>query len=172
MRSSSASCAPFRVALLASLTAALVSCAGAAGPAPPAPVAPGPPDGPEQACLELAGAMRPRSPNEPDTIVARHILVKYAGSKRAEDSVTRSRGAACLRALEARDKARAGTSFEDLVKEYSDEAGAASRGGTVGSIERTDVVPPFANAAFELDVQQVSDVVETDFGFHVILRTE
>lgn len=172
MRSTSASCAPFRVALLASLTAALVSCAGAAGPAPPAPVAPGPADGPEQACLELAGAMRPRSPSEPDTIVARHILVKYVGSKSAGDSVTRSRGAACLRALEARDKARAGTSFVDLVKEYSEEPGAAGRSGTVGTIERADVVPPFANAAFELDVQQVSDVVETDFGFHVIMRTE
>jgi NIMA-interacting peptidyl-prolyl cis-trans isomerase 1 len=39
-------------------------------------------------------------------------------------------------------------------------------------VERREVAPPFADAAFELSVQQMSDVVETDRGFHLILRTE
>jgi NIMA-interacting peptidyl-prolyl cis-trans isomerase 1 len=59
-----------------------------------------------------------------------------------------------------------------MVREYSEEPGAASREGSVGAVERGDLVPPFADAAFELDIQQLSDVVETEFGFHVILRTE
>ena len=102
----------------------------------------------------------------------KHVLVEYAGAKRAAPSITRSREEACLRAMEARDKLRNGADFADVVKEYSDEPGAATRGGSIGTIERGDVAPPFADAAFELDVNQLSDVVETDFGFHVIFRTE
>jgi parvulin-like peptidyl-prolyl isomerase len=86
--------------------------------------------------------------------------------------VTRTRGAACLRAIEARDKIRGGADFVEVVKEYSEEPGAASRGGSVAGIERSMVVEPFADAAFELDISQMSDVVETAYGFHVILRTE
>jgi parvulin-like peptidyl-prolyl isomerase len=42
----------------------------------------------------------------------------------------------------------------------------------LGSIERAQAAPSFANAAFELHVGDVSYVVETEFGFHVIMRTE
>ena len=102
----------------------------------------------------------------------RHVLVRFAGAKNADATITRTREQACLRAVEVRDKARGGAVFEDLVKEYSEEPGAASRGGSTGAIERKDVVPPFADAAFELEAQQLGDVVETDYGFHVIYRTE
>ncbi|AKT39125.1 uncharacterized protein CMC5_032720 [Chondromyces crocatus] len=74
--------------------------------------------------------------------------------------------------LEARGKLQEGADFDALVSDYSDEAGAASRAGSLGSIERGDVLPPFADAAFELEANQVSDVVETKYGFHLILRTE
>ena len=54
----------------------------------------------------------------------------------------------------------------------SDEAGAATREGTLGSVKRSDLAPPFADAAFELKRGEASPVVETDFGYHIILRTE
>jgi parvulin-like peptidyl-prolyl isomerase len=109
---------------------------------------------------------------EPPKITVKHVLVKYKGSKRADDKIARSRGEACLRAIEARDKVRNGDDWDAVVKDYSDEAGAATRGGSIGAVERKDVAKPFADAAFELKPNQMSDVVETEFGFHVILRTE
>lgn len=123
-------------------------------------------------CIETAGAKRTRRPDEPEKIVAKHVLVKYAGAKRALAAVTRTRGEACLRAEEVRTKLKGGMSFEDVVRSYSEEAGAASREGSLGEIRRSDVVPAFADAAFELAPGEVSHVVETPFGFHVILRTE
>jgi len=58
------------------------------------------------------------------------------------------------------------------VASYSDETDPTHHGGTIGDIGRSDVLPPFADAAFELKVGEVSEVVETPFGFHVILRVE
>jgi hypothetical protein len=138
----------------------------AAGPAEKAP------EGPEAECLALASAKRERKPNEPAKISVKHVLIKYAGADKAGEGITRTRGAACLRAIEARDKIRAGAEFAEIVKEYSEEPGAASREGSVAAIERSMLVESFADAAFELDIGQLSDVVETSFGFHVILRTE
>lgn len=127
---------------------------------------------PAQKCLAIAGAQRERKPNEPAKVGVRHVLVKYQGAKNAPETITRTREEACLRAMEARDKMLAGADFDDVVKTYSDEAGAADRRGVVGVLERREMAPPFADAAMELTVGQMSDVVETEFGFHLILRNE
>ncbi|WP_437737643.1 peptidylprolyl isomerase [Sorangium sp. So ce1335] len=123
------------------------------------------------ACLAAATAKREARADEPQRVGVKHILVRHAGAERA-DGATRTREQACLRAMEARDKIRGGADFDEVVAAYSEEAGAASRGGSLGTIERADVLPPFADAAFELDLHQLSDVVETRYGFHVIFRTE
>jgi peptidyl-prolyl cis-trans isomerase NIMA-interacting 1 len=155
------------------LILAVAACGGAEPPKPSGELVPlKAPQSAAAACLDAAGAKRAERPNAPAKVNVRHLLIKYAGAKRADASVKRTREQACLRAVEARDKVRGGSDFELVVKEYSEEAGAATRGGSIGSIERSDVAPPFADAAFELDANQLSDVVETEFGFHVILRTE
>lgn len=127
---------------------------------------------PAEHCLAVAGAKRARSADEPAKIGAKHVLIKYQGAKKASPSVTRTREEACLRAEEARAKLEQGMAFGEVVKAYSEEPGATTREGSIGSIERSHVVPPFADAAFELRPGEVSHVVETDFGFHIILRTE
>jgi hypothetical protein len=164
-----------QVLLLAAGVGTFVACGGMAKPtaasvADPAVSAGG--GTAAERCLAIAVAKRERRAGEPAKIGAKHVLVKYAGAKKAPATVTRTRDEACLRAQEARTKLEGGMPFAEVVKTYSEEPGAATRSGSLGPIERSNVVPPFADAAFELHAGEVSHVVETDFGFHVILRTE
>jgi NIMA-interacting peptidyl-prolyl cis-trans isomerase 1 len=126
----------------------------------------------ETRCLAIARGKRERLRDEPEKIVVKHVLVKFAGAKKAGPDIKRTRGDACVRALEARRLLQNSEPFAAVVAEYSDEPGAATREGTLGEIKRSDVVPPFADAAFELKANEVSHVVETDFGYHIILRTQ
>lgn len=110
--------------------------------------------------------------SQPKQIGARHILIMHKGSKSKPDNVTRTREEARARAQEALVKIRGGASFEEMVARYSDEPGAAERSGDLGVFERHIMVKPFSDAAFSLRVGEISEVVETPFGFHIIKRTE
>ena len=125
----------------------------------------------ENQCLAVANAKHDRRPKEPDAVTVSHILVKYDGAKSPRAGVSRSRGEGCLRASEAQKKLGQGADFTALVGEYSDSPGA-NRDGAIGSVHRADLEQAFADAAFQLERGQMSDVVETPFGFHVIVRTE
>jgi peptidyl-prolyl cis-trans isomerase NIMA-interacting 1 len=159
------------VFLLGALVATAFACGGApAGVSSPASAA-GAGSAAER-CLAYADAKRPRGPSEPDRISVKHVLVKYEGAKNAPATITRTREQACLRAEEALTKLKEGMAFGEAVRFYSDDAGGPTREGSLGAIERADVAAAFADAAFELAAGEVSQVVETAFGFHVILRVE
>ena len=161
--------------LLVAAAAASLQCGGSApcgGSVPGAATPASPAQSTADACLAIASVKRGQSPTAPAKITARHLLVQYQGAKTAKVHVVRFRDEACLRAMQARDELRAGADFADVVKKYSDEPGADTRAGSLGTIERKDVVPSFADAAFELLPREISDVVETEFGFHIIMRTE
>jgi peptidyl-prolyl cis-trans isomerase NIMA-interacting 1 len=123
----------------------------------------------EEATAERERQIIARQPTE---IGARHILIMHAQSKSKPPNVTRTRDEARARAEEMLVKIRKGASFEEMVNEYSDEPGSAERKGDLGVFDRAQMVKPFADAAFGLQVGQVSEIVETPFGFHVIKRTE
>ena len=105
-------------------------------------------------------------------ITARHILIQYMGARSADASVVRTREQARAVAADVLQRARTGDDFARLVVEYSDEAGAASRGGALGRFGRGKMVPEFDAAAFALKPEEISGVVETPFGFHIIQRLE
>ena len=103
-------------------------------------------------------------------ISARHILIQYQGSTRASDQITRSRDEALAEAERVAGLARQeGADFAALAREHSDGP-TGPAGGDLGSFPRGQMHPAFENAAFDLDVDEVSGVVETPFGFHVIQR--
>lgn len=146
------------------------------GPGEAPRIAPAPNPIAARAQHEPAAEPKPVSPSldaaAPTEISARHLLVSYKNALRAPPGVGRSKEEARSRAAEAEKRAKGGEDFVALVKQYSDEPGAAERGGDLGKFDRASMVPAFANAAFALKVGEVSTVVETQFGFHVILRTE
>jgi hypothetical protein len=115
----------------------------------------------------------PAGAADAETFGAKHLLVMYKGSKRAPPTIERSKEDALARAKEALGKAKApGAKFEELVGEYSDEPGAAKRGGNLGNFRRGAMVKEFQDALDKMKVGDISDVVETPFGYHVIQRTK
>lgn len=94
------------------------------------------------------------------------------GTERAPASVVRTREQALAVAQEVLRRAKKGDDFARLAVEYSDEPNATSRGGSLGRFGKGQMVPAFEDAAFKLEVGQVSEIVETPFGFHIIQRTE
>lgn len=108
-------------------------------------------------------------PGGPATIGARHILIAYKGAQRAAPEVTRTRDEARTLAVQVAADARKGKDWVELWKQYSNEPGGGE-GGNLGTFGRGQMVPAFEHAAFDLGVGEISDVVETPFGFHVIER--
>ncbi len=102
-------------------------------------------------------------------IAASHIFVTWKGAKRS----TSSRSKADARKLidECAAKVKAGADFATLARTYSEDA-TNVKGGDLGHFGKGSMVKPFEDAAFLLAVGAVSPVVETEFGYHLIKRTE
>jgi peptidyl-prolyl cis-trans isomerase NIMA-interacting 1 len=138
---------------------------------PPSGAAPTPPGGaaPTRAVAE-------RTPPEaaaetPTQIEASHILVSYQGATRAKPTVTRTRDEARALATQLATRAHEpGSDFAALAKDVSDGPSGVE-GGALPKFGRQQMVKPFSDAAFALQPGEISGVIETNFGFHVIQRT-
>ncbi|GAB0488814.1 hypothetical protein MMPV_000024 [Pyropia vietnamensis] len=109
------------------------------------------------------------------TVTASHILVKHAGSRRPSSwrspTITRSAAEAVAILTAARERLVAGeVPFSTLASELSD-CSSARAGGDLGPFGRGQMQAPFEAATFALAVGEMSDIVETNSGFHIILRT-
>lgn len=103
---------------------------------------------------------------EPEQRKAAHILFK-ANDSDAEDT----HKAQLAKASEVLEMARGGKNFAELAGEYS-EGPSKDNGGALGFFGRGQMVPPFDQAVFSMGVGDISDVVKTQFGYHIILLEE
>ncbi len=104
---------------------------------------------------------------EPEQLRARHILLKVDPSAAPEKKQARQAEAQGLL-----DKINAGADFAALAKKYSQDETTAASGGDLGFFSRGAMVGPFEESAFGLQPGQVSGVVETRFGYHIIKLEE
>jgi peptidyl-prolyl cis-trans isomerase D len=93
---------------------------------------------------------------------AEHILFRTMGKTDAEIAEIRQK------AEGVQKQAKSGANFEDLAKKYSEDDGSKVKGGDLGWIVEGQTVPEFQKAAFTLPNGQVSDLVKTEYGFHII----
>jgi len=100
-------------------------------------------------------------------IQASHILIDYKNDGGEIDTLAAKSKADSIFAL-----IRNGENFARLATEFSEDPGSKERGGDLGFFERRQMVKEFDEAAFNLDTSQVSDVIKTNFGFHIIKVTE
>lgn len=101
---------------------------------------------------------------ESETRHARHILITLPkGAPEAEEKAARSKAAEVLAQVK-----RAPGDFSRLAKTYSQDPGSAEKGGDLGWFGRGMMVKPFEEAVFSLKAGGISDLVRSDFGFHII----
>jgi len=108
---------------------------------------------------------------QPEQVRASHILIKPDLSDPNTDP-NLAKAAAKARAEVFLEQIKAGSDFEQLAKENSDDPGSAQNGGDLNFFGKGQMIPPFEKAAFELEVGQISDVVETRYGYHIIKVTD
>jgi protein-export membrane protein SecD len=102
-----------------------------------------------------------------EEIEASHILIAYTGAVRADTSVTRTKEQAKAQAEKLRAELKKGANFAELARTQSDGPSAAKR-GSLGRFGRGVMTPTFETAAFALKKNEISEIVETEFGFHII----
>ncbi|HKI96590.1 MAG TPA: peptidylprolyl isomerase [Gemmatimonadales bacterium] len=115
----------------------------------------------EQEMRQYFDATKASQPQRPATVSFHAIWVPVKGTPGAVDSA-RTLADTLLARL------RRGADFAALAKQYSDDPGSKEQGGELGWFRRGMMVPQFDRVAFRLKPGQVSDVVETSFGFHII----
>jgi peptidyl-prolyl cis-trans isomerase C len=104
---------------------------------------------------------------QPERVHASHILI---GVPRGADAAAKAQAHA--KAEQILKDVKAGKDFAALAKEHSQDPGSAVNGGDLGFFQQGQMVGPFNDAAFSLASGAVSDLVETEFGFHIIKVTE
>ncbi len=104
-------------------------------------------------------------PRVPEEVELAHIFIRPKFSAAAREAA-RKRGDALL------DSLKAGADFASLARRYSEDPGSAAQGGDLGLVRRGMFVKEFEAAVFALADSQISGLVETEFGYHIIQLLE
>jgi peptidyl-prolyl cis-trans isomerase C len=103
-----------------------------------------------------------------DQVRASHILLMYAGSMRSSNDRSKAEALSGIEGFVT--SLNDGGDFAALAVENSDCPSGRS-GGDLGPFGRGQMVPEFEEAAFNMEIGEVSGVIETDFGYHLVKRT-
>ena len=101
--------------------------------------------------------------NVPETVTASHILIRVN-----PDTTPGMKAEAQRRAAELLDQIRGGADFAKLAQAHSEDNGTAAAGGLLGAFPRGRMEPAFEGAAFSVKPGEITDLVETSAGFHII----
>ena len=122
--------------------------------------------GPSDADAKDFYAKNPERFKEEESVRASHILIRVDPNA---DAPTKAKAKATIDSVLKR--AKAGEPFDKLAQQYSQD-GSAAQGGDLNFFPRGQMVPEFSNVAFALKPGQISDVVTTQFGYHIIKVTD
>lgn len=98
----------------------------------------------------------------PDRVKVSHILFKTTGESPQQQQQTLQLAEKVL------GEVKAGGNFAELAKKYSQDPGSAAKGGELGWIQRGQTVKAFEDAAFSMQPGQISNLVKTEYGYHII----
>jgi peptidyl-prolyl cis-trans isomerase C len=112
-------------------------------------------------------AKNPDQFKQPERVRASHILITVP-----KDADATAKTAARTKAADILKEVKAGKDFAALAKQHSQDPGSAENGGDLGFFQQGQMVGPFNDMAFKLAPGTVSDLVETEFGFHIIKVAE
>ena len=103
-----------------------------------------------------------------EQVQASHILISHSNAPNSDNGL--SNEDALEKITEIKEKLDSGESFSELATHHSD-CPSSQKGGDLGLFGKGAMVPTFDEAVFKLEVGEISDVVETEFGYHLIHRT-
>ena len=112
-------------------------------------------------------AKNPDQFKENERVRASHILIAFP-----ENADAAAKGQARTKAEQVLKDVKAGKDFAALAKQHSQDPGSAANGGDLGFFQQGQMVGPFNDAAFSLPPGSISDLVETNFGYHIIKVAE
>ncbi len=111
--------------------------------------------------VEYYNSMKDSLPQIQESVKLRHILMQVKAGEEERDR-------AMDKFLMFKKELQQGKTFEELAKKYSEDLSTASLGGDLGFIEKGSLYPSFEEAVFNLEIGEISNVVETPVGLHVI----
>ena len=98
-----------------------------------------------------------------ETATLRHILLKTRGKNELEREQIRKQMNEILQ------RAKKGEEFSELAKTYSQYPGASENGGLIKNFKRGDMLKPLSDVVFSIQLGEISDIVETELGYHIIM---
>lgn len=121
---------------------------------------------PTEAEIEEHFKAHPKDYERPDRVQARHILIKPASAGETDRETAKSR------LQEIRRRIEDGADFSAEAAAHSDCPSGKMTGGSLGWLSRHMTLPEFDQAIFSMEINELSDILETPLGFHVILKTD